>query len=184
MGLESIVKGILEAGTRESQEIVSEGKKEAEEMIKEAKRKGSEEMKNRVEEAELLGEKKRVQDLARAELEVKRIVLEAQREILDRVHEMALERLKTLASNDTILRHLLRTHSTDVSTGRVYSSERDRTTVQAIVGPNYAGTKPILGGIVIESMDGTSTEDLTYETLMQRIWEESVREVAEVLWPR
>ncbi|MFQ6095494.1 MAG: V-type ATP synthase subunit E family protein [Thermoplasmata archaeon] len=183
MGLESVVKGILGAGRRESQEIISEGKKEAEKIISDAKKKGTEEMNRRVEEAEIDGEKKRVQDLARAELEVKRMVLESQKEILDVIYSKALERLRTLHSNDAILRNLLNSHSTDVKTGRVYSNEKDRWAVESIVGQNYAGTKTILGGVIIESMDGKSTVDLTYETLMEKVWEDSIREVAEVLWP-
>ncbi len=182
MGLESVVKGILEAGRKESEEIVSGGKKEASGIIAEAKKKGTEEMNRRVQEAEVLGEKRRVQDLARADLEVKRIALEAQKEILDLIYSEALERLRILHSNDTVLRRLLSAHMADVRTGRVYSNERDRMTVQSVVGESYAGTRPVLGGIVIESIDGKTTVNLTYETLMQKTWEDSVREVAEVLW--
>ncbi|MFQ5909788.1 MAG: V-type ATP synthase subunit E family protein [Thermoplasmata archaeon] len=184
MGLESVVKGILEAGRRESQEIVSEGKKEAEKIISDAKKKGTEEMNRKVEDAEVEGEKRRVQDLARAELEVKRLALEAQKEILDKVYSRALERLRTLQSSDLILRRLLSSHSADVMTGKVYSNEKDRMTVQSVVGASFAGARPILGGVVIESSDGRSTIDLTYETLMQATWENSIREVADVLWPQ
>lgn len=182
MGLESVVKGILEAGRRESEVVVSDGKKEASGIIAEAKKKGTEEMNSRVQEAEVLGEKRRVQDLARADLEVKRISLEAQKEILDLIYSKALERLRVLPSNDAVLRRLLSSDMADVRTGRVYSNERDRMTVQSIVGESYAGTRPVLGGIVIESTDGKTTVDLTYETMMQKTWEDSVREVAEVLW--
>ena len=182
MGLESVVKGILEAGRREAEEIVSGGKKEASGTIAEAKKKGTEEMRRRVQEAEVLGEKRRVQDLARADLEVKRIALEAQKEILDLIYSEALERLRVLPSNDAVLRRLLSAHMADVRTGRVHSNERDRMTVQSIVGESYAGTRPVLGGVVIESIDGKTTVDLTYETMMQKTWEDSVREVAQVLW--
>jgi V/A-type H+-transporting ATPase subunit E len=184
MGLESVVKGILEAGRRESQQTVSDGKKEAGTLISDAKKKGTEEMNKRVEEAEELGKKRRVQDLARAELEVKRIVLEAQKDILDMVHERAVGRLGTLASNEAILRQLLRSYSADVSTGKVYSAEKDRMIVQSIAGMSFAGTRPIMGGVLIESGDGKSTVNLTYDTLMQSIWENSIKEVAEVLWPQ
>lgn len=184
MSLESVVKGILEAGRRESQEIISEAKKEAERILSEAKGRGTEEMKKRVKEAEDSGRKRRVQDLARAELEVKRIVLQAQKDVLDLINRKALERLKSLPSNDAILRHLLSSHNSDVRVGRVYSSQKDKIIVQSTVGSYYAGTKPVLGGIVIESRDEKSTVDLTYETLMQKTWEDSIREVAELLWPR
>jgi V/A-type H+-transporting ATPase subunit E len=184
MGLESVVKGILEAGRRESEEMVSEGKEEAKRILEEAKKQGTKKINESAEEAENTGKKKKVQDLARAELEVKRLVLEAQKDILDTVYSKALERLSALSSNEAILRHILRSHSTDVGAGRVFSNERDRMAVQSIAGESFAGTKRMLGGIVIESKDGKSTVDLTYETLMEKTWEESIREVAEVLWPR
>ena len=40
-----------------------------------------------------------------------------------------------------------------------------------------------LGGVVIESADGTSRLDLTYDSILDDVWDDVVREVARTLWP-
>lgn len=39
-----------------------------------------------------------------------------------------------------------------------------------------------IGGFVIESEDGSRRIDLTYDTFLEDLWEDTVKEVANVLW--
>ncbi len=56
--------------------------------------------------------------------------------------------------------------------------------MRSAVEPRFGGTIECSGGIVVESDDGMRRVDLRFETLLQDIWEDSVREIAEILWPR
>jgi V/A-type H+-transporting ATPase subunit E len=51
------------------------------------------------------------------------------------------------------------------------------------VGKNFGGTIECVGGVVIESADGSRRIDLRFETILADIWRDSIKEVAEVLWP-
>src|SRR2546422_499971 len=62
--------------------------------------------------------------------------------------------------------------------------EKEANAVRSAVGTSFGGTIDCVGGIVIESGDGTHRIDLRYETLLADVWRDSIREVAEVLWPR
>ena len=55
--------------------------------------------------------------------------------------------------------------------------------VQGLVGKAYAGHVDATGGLVIESADGCRRVDLRYESILRDVWNDSVREVAEILWP-
>src|SRR5207245_11515500 len=88
-----------------------------------------------------------MQELARAELESRKIVLAAQKEALDKVYDGALERLGRLSDNADILRRLLKANEWEWrSGGKVYCSPRDAAVVRKIVGDSVAGTVGCAGG--------------------------------------
>jgi V/A-type H+-transporting ATPase subunit E len=94
-----------------------------------------------------------------------------------------LERLPRLGESEDLLRSLLKSHAAVWKDGKVYSNVRDADTVRSIVGARFAGTIECVGGVVIESADGSRRTDLQFETLLADVWRDSIKEVAEVLWP-
>jgi len=183
MGLERVVEEILSRGRAEAEEIRKAAHAERERMLQDARAEGAKLRLQREQEAGADAERHRIQDLARAELESKKIVLAAQKELLDRVYATVLQRLASFAEHASIVRVLLASSQSDWRDGRVYASAGDAETVKAVVGPRFAGTIETVGGIVIESADGSRKTDLRFETLLADVWRDSVREVAEVLWP-
>ncbi len=55
--------------------------------------------------------------------------------------------------------------------------------MRSVVGPAFAGTVDRLGGIVIESADGRTRLDLTYDSILDDLWQDLLKEVAQTLWP-
>jgi V/A-type H+-transporting ATPase subunit E len=184
MGLETVIEEILARGREEADAIRRSAEADRDRLLQEAKAEGAKLLVAREQEARLAAERARIQDLARAELESKRTVLAAQKEVLDEVYARALQRLATLPDRDAVVRALLDANASEWRTGKVYASPRDADTVRAIVGPNFAGTTEALGGGVIESADGTRKTDLRFEILFADVWRDSIREVAEILWPK
>ena len=184
MSLETFVQVILDKGKAEAGEILAQARAEGERMLSEVRAEGEKAIQEGEERAHETAARKRVQDLARAELETRKIVLAAQKEALDEVYQRALARLGTLRENKGILERLLRTNEAEWKAGgRVYSNARDAPLVKALAGRAYAGDVDCAGGLVIENADGTRRVDLRYESLLRDVWNDSVREVAEVLWP-
>lgn len=183
MGLESVVEGILATGKSEAQEVVESARREKEEMMRSLRDEGAKLLAEREASARGDAERKRVQGLARAELESKREVLIAQKAVLDRVREAALARLGE-GSDPTLVRRLLDANESEWRDGTVVCNRRDEPVVRSIVGSNFGGAIECVGGVVIESRDGTRKVDLRFETLLKDVWDDSVRGVAEVLWPR
>jgi len=182
--LETVVEAILEKGKAEAEGILAEARAERERMLDEARREGAKALGDTEARAREAAQRRRVQALARAELEARKIVLATQREALDKVYQGALARLGILPENESFLRRLLKANESEWrGGGKVYSNARDEPVVRRIVGSAFAGTIDCAGGVVIESGDGTRRDDLRYESILRDVWDDAVKEVAETLWP-
>src|SRR5256886_15927236 len=184
MTLESAVEAILEQGKAEANRAHEEARKEPQRMLSEVRREAAKALDETEKAAHVEAERKRVQELARAELESRKIVLAAQKEALDRVYDGALERLGRLSDNAEILRSLLQANESEWrSGGKVYCSKRDEAGVRKIVGDSFAGTVEWAGGVGIGSAGGTRPGGLRYETPLRDLWDDALKEGAETLWP-
>ena len=183
MGLETLVGRLRDTGRQEADAILAEARAERERWLAAGRADGQKLLERREAEAREQAERRRVQDLARAELDAKKIVLAAQEEVLREVRERA-KSLLAAASNPEALKKLLAKHAADWKTGRVYANARDAPTVRAIAGDRFAGTIECIGGIVLESADGTQRLDLTFDSILNDLWDDVIKEVAHTLWPR
>src|SRR5207245_5253513 len=156
MGLESVVQVILERGAAEASQILEAARTERERILAEVRAEEAKALAETEASARAEADRKRVQSLARSELESRKIVLAAQKEALDKVYSGALARLGDLPENTELLRRLLEANRDEWrSGGKVYSNPRDEPVVRKIVGSAFAGTSECVGGIVIESGDWT-----------------------------
>jgi len=184
MSLEAIVQRILAQGSAEAKTITDAARIEMESMLQQTRNVGQAEISRRLEEARKAAERLKIQEVARAELESRKIVLAAQKETLDAVKADVLRELNSPEHKRDILRALLEKHKEDWRAGKVYCNPVDQDQVGAVVGSRFGGTIECSGGFVIESEDASKRIDLMFETLLQDIWEDSVRELAGLLWPR
>lgn len=183
MGLETVLERIRANGRSEAAAIVAKAREERERTLAEGREEG-ERLRIKLEaEAVEQTARRRVQDLARAELDARKSVLAAQEGVLSTVRSKARERLAA-EPNPQTLRKLLTRYATDWKAGRVSANARDAPEVRGMVGGNFGGTIDALGGIVIESSDGRTRLDLTYDSLLQDLWNDVIKEVAGTLWPR
>src|SRR2546426_6966126 len=163
MGLETVIEDVLARGRSEAEEIRRATSTERERTLHDARAEGAKLLDAREREARQAAERARVQALARAELESKRIVLSAQKELLDQVYAAVLEKLSRLADSGAILRSLLQSHAAEWRNGKVYCNEKDVDTVRSIVGQNFGGTIDCIGGGGIDSAGGGPPKGLPFE---------------------
>lgn len=183
MGLEEVVREILAAGSREAAAKIEAAQRERAALLEQSRTDSAALLASREREAKADGQRRQVMDLARAELESKRLLLNSQRELLDEVYASALAALPTLPDREALTRRLLARSAADWRAGRVRCSPRDESLVRSIVGGSFAGTFECTGGVAIESADGLRRVDLTFETILRDVWADAVREVAHILWP-
>src|SRR5438309_5053622 len=182
MGLETVIEDVLARGRSEAEEIRRATAEERERILRDARVEGAKLLAQRDQEAKGAAERVRIQALARAELESKKIVLSAQKDLLDQVYAAVLDKLSRLAESEGLVQSLLRAHEEEWRNGKVYSNARDANAVRSLVGKNFGGTIDCVGGIVIDSADGSRRIALRFETILADVWRDSIKEVAEVLW--
>ncbi|MCK4459607.1 MAG: V-type ATP synthase subunit E [Methanosarcinales archaeon] len=182
MGLENVVSDILKSAQDEVSAITAERDSEVSKIIEEAKRRGERITGEMVASAEAEAGRISKQELSGANLEVRRMILNMRKEILDETYRQALKRIRELDSA-SLLRSLINAQSGDAT--RVYSSQQDRPTVEQLCTDrsiNYAGDIDCIGGILLETDDRTVRLDYTFDTIMDEVSERSMKRVSQILF--
>jgi len=187
MALESVINEIYKKGDQEVQKIKEEAEKEAERIIAEAKEKAEEILRKAKEDAEKEAERLRRQEISSVKLEMKRQMLNKQKEILEAVFETLKQRLQDmdLETKKKIVTALLKNYAT--SGMIVYSNKKDEDLVKSIIQElqldvKYGGNIECLGGVVLESEDGDVRLNLTFDELLNQLYEQKMSEVAKILF--
>jgi len=182
MGLEKVVEEVMSSGNRRREEILAEGEDDHRKVVSEAKAEMEELRRKRGKENRDRIERMRAQELQTAELEVRRLELSMRRDLLEGVQDGAKEKLRQLdrLRNEAMLKALLA--GRDVPGARVFSAAKDEALVRSLTRMPYGGHVDCLGGVVIESADGSVREDLTYDALLKERSEELLPIIAGILF--
>lgn len=182
MGLENIVKNILEQARTEVTAINAQADEEAAAIINEVKAEAEKIDRLRQDEVGAQIERMRKQELSSAHLEIKRATLNAKKDVLDSVYQSAKEIISSMPAqkNTELLSVILDKYG---STGtRVYSNGRDSKLVQEMTDLTYMGEIDILGGLIIENEDGSVRLDYTYDTILDNVSEQTLKQISEILF--
>ncbi|MGZ4925807.1 MAG: V-type ATP synthase subunit E family protein [Halobacteriota archaeon] len=180
MGLEVVVKDVLARGEEEANRIRQEGTDEANAIIEGAENTARQILKEKREQAAEQIERRKNREISSANLEVKRAILNAKKELLDLVYDKAIEMLASLpeSERENIIKKLLESQTDST---RVFSNENDESLVKRISGLEYGGTIPCSGGVMLENEDGTVLFDLTFDTLLKSVRDSSLKQLLQIL---
>jgi len=191
MGLEAVVNEIREKGRREVESIRAETRVEIEKILKEAQDHAAAIKIAAQEEAERTASHIVNQETSAANLAVKRLLLNAQKDVLDQVYSTSLAAVGELPAEfqEKALTSLLKRAAKEVREGVVHANERDLQLVREIIsrhrdfsGYTVGSPVEIPGGIIVESKDGDLQIDYSYRTLLDEVWESCLKDVSEILF--
>jgi V/A-type H+/Na+-transporting ATPase subunit E len=183
MGLDTVLIDIQKRGNEEVEAIRREGKVEAERLLREAHAKKKAMLEGSLSEARKTAERLRLQEISRVEMENRRAVLVMQRDMLDLALEKAREKLAALPADKDrdLLRRILTKNGTLAPV--VISSKRQEATVKSLAPSlKYGGSIEGLGGIILQTVNGSIRYDFRYETLLEQAAQASMKEVAGTLF--
>lgn len=191
MALDAVVGEIREKGKKEAARIRDEGREEEVKILAEANAK-VEAIKMAVEEdVNRLNQHIMKQEVAAANLAVKREMLNVQKEMLDEVQERARKAITDLPSDfhRKAIRELCKTAAKELGEGVFYCNERDAGAVEealkelkTLSGFSLAGKKDIPGGVIAESKDGQLQLDFSYNATLSEIWESGLKGASDILF--
>jgi V/A-type H+-transporting ATPase subunit E len=184
MGLEEVAGEILAEGKARAESLVSEAARERERLLGEARLRAHEVQDQRMRQAAEEVAKLRVRKLASAELEVKRARLAMERDLLEAVARGARDRVAAMAPPEDELHLLAVLRRVQGPSMRLYSAPRNEAFLRRAASLQYAGNIDCLGGLVLESPDGTVRMDHTYDTILRDALERLTRELYGMLFAR
>ncbi len=191
MGLEVVVDEIKAKGDAKAAAIKAEAEAQAKSIVSEANLRAEDIKVAAEKEADVQAERTMVREVASANLVVKRDLLNAQKELLDKVYAGAADEIANLSADvhAKAVRELLKDAAKQIKEGTVYTCARDegaaRTAIselKTLSGFTFGGITAITGGIVVKSTDGQLTLDYSYQTFMNEVWEASLKDASGILF--
>ena len=182
MGLEKVINDIMDTAHTEVSRINTEADVEESQILDEAKENAKQIRGNRLVEANLDIERMRRQEISSAKLEVKRAILNARKEALEKVYNNTVDLIATLPDpkQEELLKAIIETNQS--SGARIYSNEKSEDIVKKLSSLEYAGNIDCIGGVVIENEDGTIRLDYRYDVILKNVYEHSLKNTSEILF--
>jgi len=159
MGLETVIKDIMGAAQTEVNMINADADA-AEDDIK----------------------RLRQQEISSANLEVKRTMLNARKEVLDKVYDNAIETIASLpeTKQEELLKAII--DENDSNGSKIYSNKDSEKLVKKLSSLEYTGNIDCIGGLIMENDDGTVRLDYTYDIIMKNVNEQSLKQTSDILF--
>lgn len=196
MSLDTVVEDVREEARARAEEIREDAEERSRSIISEAEQDAEEIEEEREREVEREIEQEREQRLSSANLEAKQKRLEARRDILEDVRESVEKRIASLGDDEgreDLTRALLADATEEFEEDAdlaVYGRADDQELIESILedeesdydGGAYAGEHDCLGGVVVESEGSRVRVNNTFDSVLEDVWDDNLREVSERLF--
>ena len=182
MGLEKIQEEVLDRAKKEAQRILREATDEksllmgqTEQKLKAIRDRTQKETKKTMESAGL-------RESVSAEMEIKRLELEAKKDAIDDVFEKVKGTLKALdpKKREQHLKKLANKAKKEIEVAFLYSNKQDLSFVKDL----GCETKEegIIGGLIAENKDRSIRIDYSFDTLIESLKEAHLQDIAKILF--
>ena len=191
MSLETVVEDIRETARERADELLAEAEAEADRIVSEAEAEAESVVEEAAADVERQIAQERDQQRSSATLEAKQDRLEARRDELAAVREDVEAAVADLEGDtrEELTRALLDDAAAefeDASSVSVYGAPADAELLDAICadydGFEHAGDVDCLGGVVVESEGSRLRVNNTFDSVLERVWDEELREISDRLF--
>ena len=191
MSLEQVVDDITNEARNRAEEIRAGAEEDAEAIIADAEEDAEAIKAERAAEVENRIDQEREQAVSSANLEAKQARLEARRDVLADVREAVEEALIELSGErrESLTRSLIDNAATefaDDATVSVYGRHDDQSLIEEILtdydGFSVAGEVDCLGGVVVESDSSRVRVNNTFDSVLDTVWDENLKELSDHLF--
>lgn len=180
MGLETVKDEILNSAKSQANAMLAEARKESSRIAAEAEKKTEEiKAKSEAETKRIMDTIKR-QEMSSAELESKKMLLEAKKQIVEAVFADARKKIESLPDKkrEELLKKLLEKAKKDIEIAYVYCSGKDSKFIKGF----DVQSADIIGGLIAENSERTIRVDYSFETLLQGIKENELQSISKLLF--
>jgi V/A-type H+-transporting ATPase subunit E len=186
MSLETVAEDIRDEARARAEEIRAAADERAEQIVAEAEADAEEILAQSEEETERQIRQEREQSLSSAKLAAKQERLEARRDVLEDVREQTESMLAELDDKREELTRALLDDAAEEFEGddeiRVYGRADDEELLTELLadydGFSYAGEYDCLGGVVVESETSRLRVNNTFDSVLDRVWDDSLKDLS------
>ena len=187
MSLETVVEDIRDEARARAEEVRTDGESRAEDILEEAERDAEEVLEEAEREAERQVAQEREQKVSSAKLEAKQQRLEARREVLEDVRDEVETRVADIDGDEReeLTRTLLEAAAAEFDgdeTVRVHGRADDEELLESVLEDfeGFEAGEPVdcLGGVVVESDASRVRVNNTFDSVLEEVWEENLREIS------
>ena len=191
MGLEAVLEEIRERGRQEVERIRKESQEETARVLTAAQERAGKIKQAANEEVERQAAYIMSQEVSAANLQVKREMLNTQKELLDRVYQHAREAIAGMPESfhREAITNLLKEAKTQIQEGVVHTNSRHRKILEEVLSQNpefrnfsMGNDADIDGGVIVESRDGSLQLDYSYRTFLDMVWESGLKDASDLLF--
>jgi V/A-type H+-transporting ATPase subunit E len=189
MSLETVVEDIRDEARARAREIRESAEAEGDEIVAETEADAEEIVAEREREVERAVEQEREQTLSSAQLEAKQQRLSARRDVLGEVRDAVEAEIAALprGEREELTRELLEDALAEFDdVVEVYGRPDDEDVLAEILADygraEYGGEYDCLGGVVLESEGSRIRVNNTFDSVLEDVWEDELREVSERLF--
>ena len=180
MGLEAVKEEVIRSAKTQKGSLIAEARKETVRVMDEAEKKILEIKEKSDAETKRVVDLIKKQELASAELENKKMLLEAKKQMIDRVFIEVQKRVDGLGSKkrEEYMGKLLEKAKNDIEVEKIYCNKKDLKLLKEF----NAEAMDMTGGLIAENKDGTVRVDYSFDTMLQTIKENELQSINKVLF--
>jgi len=184
MALDNVVGEILASASKEAEKLVQDAEKEKASILQQADETIATKKKAQAKELELALVRLKQQEISSAELEAKRIVLNAKKDALDEAFRETLKELNSMPSSEKakVYGKIIVKGKAVINNPKVYCPKGDAALLGAAVGVRAIVEKDMEPGLILESEDGTISLDYRFKTVLEGVWDKELKSVSNILF--
>lgn len=179
MSLEKVVEDILRRGEEKKQEIIRQGERERDEIVSQADVQIDEHRQKASARADAQISQMEQQELSSAELESKKALLSAQRQVMEELKAQVLAEMSQYPAEKRAAMYakLMDRAKKELGECYVYSNSSDKPLLKLVPGMTSGGVIDCRGGLVFESKDRAVRLDYRFESMLEEVWNSKIQEI-------
>jgi len=184
MALDKVANDILEGARQEAAKRIQDAEKERAKILQESDQRIDKLQKAEEKELQETLNRMRRQELSSAELESKKVILNARKEILNRTFAETLNELSALdpKQKSALYKKMLADGKKIIHHPKVFIPKGEADLLAGLRGCASLTETDMEPGLILESEDGAVRLDYRFKSILEGIWDRELKNVSNILF--
>lgn len=182
--MDEVINNITDSAQVKARELSAEAEKERSAILKQADDKIAAKRLAQQKDLETALKRLKQQEISSAELEAKRIVLNAKKDVMDRSFQVALDSLLSMdeGNRGRMYRKILEGGKTVIQSPKVYCPRGESKLISGVAGLGTVEETDMETGLVLEDATGNVRLDYRFRVLLESVWDKELKNVSNILF--